>query len=81
LKDLGLNGHSDDVDQYVLIGLWRPDPFEMLCYRQFIVINPVVLLKRARFEDKRKTGKVENLHMKEFLHKSHDGKELYYFHL
>ena len=61
----------------------------MLCYRQFIVINPVVLLKRARFEnakersekDKRKSEKVENLHMKEFLHKSHDGKELYYFHL
>jgi hypothetical protein len=52
-------------------------------------MHPVVLLKRARFEnakkpsekDKKKTEKVENLHMKEFLHKSHDGKDLYYFHL
>lgn len=55
----------------------------MLCYRQFIVTNPVVLLTGARFENAKndKSAKSENLHMKEFLHKSHDGKELYYFHL
>jgi len=40
-------------------------------------MHPVVLLKRARFE---KQTKSRNLHMKEFLHKSQDGKDLYYFH-